>query len=590
MEILELNLQHFGKFLEHRMKLLPGVNIIYGGNETGKSTIHAFIRAMFFGIEPGRGRKGEEYLLRQPWENPAYFAGSMRISDQGTVYRIERNFYKNEQNVRLICETTGQELSAQQEDISRLLAGMSEAAFRNTVFIPQAGSETDAGLAEELQRFMLNFQETGDGDLDVSRALAQLKGKKKELERKKKQEQEILDEKISRRQLEMEYVEKESRRMEGEQTGKPAEEGLREGAEDAAGRPEQGTGKWSALHRDELEQGTGKRSALSGDETEQRGKAGNSEAGFFDRFLFWLKLLLFTGGCLGLACGVFASGLAARAGLTAVGVGLLILFGLTVRFSLRQKADGGGRIAERKRRESDSFWKRVSRKLFWFDGQEEPDMENGPEVRSRGEQESREALEEQMRMEKSRRIWSREEKERQERERQTRIETLEEELESLYRQREGLHSYDREVEAVELAMLRIQELSQRIFREAGTDFGDRASVLLEALTEGRYTHIALDEKQQVKVNTPSRLLNLRQVSYGTMNQIYFALRMAAGDLLSGGRPLPIVLDEAFAMYDDERLEAAMRWLEYSGRQVILFTCQKREKEILDRIRREIRNA
>ena len=64
MEILELNIQHFGKFLEHRMKLLPGVNIIYGGNETGKSTIHAFIRAMFFGIEPGRGKKGEEYLLR----------------------------------------------------------------------------------------------------------------------------------------------------------------------------------------------------------------------------------------------------------------------------------------------------------------------------------------------------------------------------------------------------------------------------------------------------------------------------------------------------------------------------------------------
>ena len=57
MEILELNIQHFGKFLEHRMKLLPGVNIIYGGNETGKSTIHAFIRAMFFGIEPGRGKK-----------------------------------------------------------------------------------------------------------------------------------------------------------------------------------------------------------------------------------------------------------------------------------------------------------------------------------------------------------------------------------------------------------------------------------------------------------------------------------------------------------------------------------------------------
>ena len=109
--------------------------------------------------------------------------------------------------------------------------------------------------------------------------------------------------------------------------------------------------------------------------------------------------------------------------------------------------------------------------------------------------------------------------------------------------------------------------------------------MLEELTEGRYTHIALDDKLQIKINTPDRLLDVRQVSYGTMNQIYFALRMAAGDVLSGGRPLPIVLDEAFAMYDDERLAAALRWLERSGRQVILFSCQKREKEIYDWLQR-----
>ena len=69
MEILELNLKHFGKFQEHKMELHPGINIIYGGNETGKSTIHSFIRAMFFGIERGRGKAGrkDEYQLRQPW-------------------------------------------------------------------------------------------------------------------------------------------------------------------------------------------------------------------------------------------------------------------------------------------------------------------------------------------------------------------------------------------------------------------------------------------------------------------------------------------------------------------------------------------
>ena len=144
------------------------------------------------------------------------------------------------------------------------------------------------------------------------------------------------------------------------------------------------------------------------------------------------------------------------------------------------------------------------------------------------------------------------------------------------------------MEAVELAMMRIREVSRLIYRETGTDFAERVSEILEQLTEGRYNRIALDDRMQVKINTPSRLLDLNQVSFGTMNQIYFALRMAAGEMMAGGEELPIILDEPFAMYDDERLEAALRWLHDSGRQVILFTCQRREKEIWDQIRQDTR--
>ena len=89
---------------------------------------------------------------------------------------------------------------------------------------------------------------------------------------------------------------------------------------------------------------------------------------------------------------------------------------------------------------------------------------------------------------------------------------------------------------------------------------------------------------QVNINTPDHLLKIDQVSYGTMNQIYLALRLASAQLLSGDADLPILLDEPFAMYDEERLESALRYLVSSGRQVILFSCQKRELEILARIR------
>ena len=49
--------------------------------------------------------------------------------------------------------------------------------------------------------------------------------------------------------------------------------------------------------------------------------------------------------------------------------------------------------------------------------------------------------------------------------------------------------------------------------------------------------------------------------------------------------LPIILDEAFAFYDDERLENFIRFLyeEYTDRQIIIFTCSEREKQIITKL-------
>ena len=54
-------------------------------------------------------------------------------------------------------------------------------------------------------------------------------------------------------------------------------------------------------------------------------------------------------------------------------------------------------------------------------------------------------------------------------------------------------------------------------------------------------------------------------------------------MLNGTKNLPLILDEAFVLYDDSRLEATLRELSnIADRQIIIFTCHKRELEILDR--------
>ena len=54
MKIRELIIKNFGKFSNQDILLDDGINILYGENESGKSTLHAFIRGMLFGMERGR--------------------------------------------------------------------------------------------------------------------------------------------------------------------------------------------------------------------------------------------------------------------------------------------------------------------------------------------------------------------------------------------------------------------------------------------------------------------------------------------------------------------------------------------------------
>lgn len=55
--------------------------------------------------------------------------------------------------------------------------------------------------------------------------------------------------------------------------------------------------------------------------------------------------------------------------------------------------------------------------------------------------------------------------------------------------------------------------------------------------------------------------------------------------------MPIMLDESFAYYDEERLQNILKYLhtEFKNTQIIIFTCTNREKDILDKLKIEYQN-
>ena len=128
----------------------------------------------------------------------------------------------------------------------------------------------------------------------------------------------------------------------------------------------------------------------------------------------------------------------------------------------------------------------------------------------------------------------------------------------------------------------IEELSGRMVNRMGEDLRRRTSEILSEITGGKYEEVLMDEQLHMSVNTEERVIPLERLSRGTLEQIYFALRMAAGELFTGTEPFPVILDDVFGMYDEERLLGVLGWLSREKRQVIISTCSKREMELLDK--------
>ena len=85
-------------------------------------------------------------------------------------------------------------------------------------------------------------------------------------------------------------------------------------------------------------------------------------------------------------------------------------------------------------------------------------------------------------------------------------------------------------------------------------------------------------------------VSAEKLSIGTIDQLYLSLRMSMVEEISKEK-MPIILDEAFAYYDDERLENILKYLieRFNNHQLIIFTCTNREKEILNKLNYKFNN-
>lgn len=188
MIIKKLILKSFGKFQNTTIDLEKGINLILGENESGKSTIHQFIEGMFYGFykQNTKNKKiSETYEKYFPWDNGTDYSGVMIIEDVKEL-RIERNFMKNKDSVRIYDNITGEDLTSTypydpvtktyQPALKHLALNL--AAYQNTVSITQMKSKTTEELVAEIKDNIINLGDTKRIDLSVNNILKAISEKR----------------------------------------------------------------------------------------------------------------------------------------------------------------------------------------------------------------------------------------------------------------------------------------------------------------------------------------------------------------------------------------------------------------------------
>ena len=524
MKIDKLHLQDFGQFHDKDITLAPGMNIICGANEAGKTTTKDFIVGMLYGMEDPSDTTGfAGYEKRKPINGEAY-AGSMEVKTEQGEFLVERNFLRTQKSLTVKDLDTGREVTPQNPDtLVGTLIQTDKSTYMNTLCVGQMELATDRAIADKLNDYIVNMASTRAGDVDAVHAIDELRQKKQEFSNKELEEKE--QELTAKLQLdrnfdaEIEAVREEYKQVEASK-GKKKEEKLQftpikkpsveeEEPEEVETEPE------------EEESLTGRDKDLK--MLQQMGNRSILDNAFVILFIGLLIIALF----VGIAYVIPINIPQLKMGIMGFGILLVVitmiqvfsrrarLYRLLEEMEIEQGFEDAKAEAAVSRTEDDAEW---TQKLAALRSKEENIIEQ------RKEQETY--------------------------------------LVEINKLKEQIAANNVENAALDLAIRTIQDLSEEIYDSFGSVLNEQVSALVRRST---------DDQLKVMVKSGNSYISMDYLSTGTIEQIYLALRLSIANVLIA-EDLPIIIDDIFVTYDYQRLYDTLSCLnEYLNRQIILFT-------------------
>ena len=216
MKINKLKINSYGKLKEKEINLKNGINIIYGQNESGKSTLIKFIINSFFGISKNKnGKELSDYDKYKPWQGEE-FSGKIEYElDNKEKFEIYRDF--NKKNPKIFNEnmedisnefnidkSKGNEFFFEQTKIDENL-------FLSTLAINQNEVRLESQEQNVLIQKIANLAQTGDDSTSFKRVVDRINRRQLDeigTERSREKPINIIGRNIQRLQEEKQELEK----------------------------------------------------------------------------------------------------------------------------------------------------------------------------------------------------------------------------------------------------------------------------------------------------------------------------------------------------------------------------------------------
>lgn len=618
MKINNFKINGFGKLKDKQIELKDGINIIYGENESGKSSILKFISAMFYGASKNKnGKDISDFDKYKPWISEE-FSGKINYTlDNGENFEVYREFKKKNPVI----------YNRQKEDISKTFTidktkgidffteqtGIDEETFYSTMVSEQEGIKLSKSSQNSIIQKISNLVSTGDDNISYKKSLDRINKSQNEevgTERTSQRPINIIQNRINKLMEKKEELElykdsiyDNSAEKENLKIEKKEEENKREFLKELKTKMEENRIKNAEIDFSKnLENDYSKRIEELNKKISNNKLCENNEKINLNNY--YIAILI---------CIIAFIILMIVNPLKLINVIVLFPIILIIYKILKDKEKANIDVTKRE----ESTYKIINEIDILKQSKEEQKLvakEKEQKLETELEEQRKELISKYMNYVsigyiqdilsknyddilkeidiKENRIntikFKLQTMESASKDINTKLDNLseiEEELQYAELEKDELlslnNSYNIAKECLEKAYNQVKENISPKFTRNLCD-------IISKISSDRYSKITLNDSEGLNIELQNgSYVPVSRLSVGTIDQMYLSLRLSVLTEISN-EVMPIILDEAFAYFDDERLSNILKYIEsnFKNNQVIIFTCSNREVKVLESIKIE----